>query len=66
VQFKFRPIDRQAAARIVGWRYEAPYDFHNMGAAALPALLAPESARGPREVNAAARSAQLIGFATVS
>ena len=56
--FTFRPIDRDAAERIVGWRYEPPYDFYNLDPSGLPALLAPEHAY----YVASADDDDLVGF----
>jgi RimJ/RimL family protein N-acetyltransferase len=44
VHFRLRPIGRDAAERIVAWRYPPPYDFYNIDASVLPALLAPANA----------------------
>ena len=58
MQFTFRPIDREAAERIIAWRYEPPYDFYNLNASALPELLAPEHAY----YFASMRHDDLVGF----
>jgi RimJ/RimL family protein N-acetyltransferase len=44
MEFTFRPMDRDSAERVVAWRYAAPYDFYNVDASAMPALLEPTNA----------------------